>query len=149
MNALARLGMVSDVPSENQTNGTAEAEKDYFVRRDGLAFAGTHLLLDLWGARYLNDATAIEAALRASAEAAEATVLGGHFHHFLPNGGVSGVLMLAESHISIHTWPEREFAAIDIFMCGSCDPYRSIPALKAAFTPRQVLLAEQRRGLIF
>ena len=47
--------------------------------------------------------------------------------------GVSGVLVLAESHISIHTWPERDFAAIDIFMCGACDPYESLPVLKAAF----------------
>jgi hypothetical protein len=47
---------------------------------------------------------------------------------------VSGVLVLAESHISIHTWPERDFASIDIFMCGACDPYDSLPALKAAFS---------------
>jgi S-adenosylmethionine decarboxylase len=61
---------------------------------------------------------------------------------------VSGVLVLAESHISIHTWPEREFASIDIFMCGACDPYDSLPALKAAFAPQTVNLNEQRRGLI-
>ena len=48
---------------------------------------------------------------------------------------MSGVLVLAESHISIHTWPERDFAAIDIFMCGACDPYQSLPVLKAAFQP--------------
>ena len=58
------------------------------------------------------------------------------------------MLVLAESHISIHTWPERDFASIDIFMCGACDPYDSLPALKAAFTPETVNLNEQRRGLI-
>jgi S-adenosylmethionine decarboxylase len=58
------------------------------------------------------------------------------------------VLVLAESHISIHTWPERDFAAIDIFMCGGCNPYKSLPALKAAFLPASVNLGEQRRGLI-
>jgi S-adenosylmethionine decarboxylase len=56
--------------------------------------------------------------------------------------------VLAESHISIHTWPERDFAAVDIFMCGACNPYDSLPVLKAVFRPASILLAEQRRGLI-
>ncbi|MBV8097389.1 MAG: adenosylmethionine decarboxylase, partial [Acetobacteraceae bacterium] len=130
MNALSPLGMVSEFPSENQTTIT-EVDQDYFVQKDGVKFAGTHLLVDLWGAKNLTDPALIEAALRRGAEAANATILHGHFHHFSPDGGVSGVLVLAESHISIHTWPERDFAAIDIFMCGACDPYRSLPALKA------------------
>jgi S-adenosylmethionine decarboxylase len=137
--------MVSEVPSKNQfSDHASEVQKDYFVEKDGVRFAGTHLLLDLWGA---HNPALIDAALRTAAEAAGATILHGHFHHFSPNGGVSGVLVLAESHISIHTWPERDFAAIDIFMCGECNPYRSIEALKAAFTPAGVQLSEQRRGL--
>jgi S-adenosylmethionine decarboxylase len=154
MNALMPLGMVSDAPSENQTCDAAAAEmapeesKDYFVERDGQKFAGMHLLVDLWGASNLNDPARIDAALRAAALAADATILHGHFHHFSPNGGVSGVLVLAESHISIHTWPERNFAAIDIFMCGACDPYLSVPLLREAFAPQSVTLSEQRRGLL-
>lgn len=148
MNALSPLGMVSDFPSSNQTSEGAEAQKDYFVVKDGVKFAGTHLLLDLWGASNLRDPEAIEHALAEAARAADATLLHSHFHHFGPDGGVSGVIVLAESHISIHTWPERDFAAVDIFMCGSCDPYRSLPVLKAAFRPASILLAEQRRGLI-
>jgi len=147
MNALSPLGMVSELPSENQTT-SAEAAKDYFVEKDGAKFAGMHLLIDLWGARNLTDPVAIDQALRAAAEAAQATILHSHFHHFGPDGGVSGVLVLAESHISIHTWPERAFAAIDIFMCGACDPYKSLPVLEAAFQPTSVQLDEQRRGLI-
>ena len=77
---------------------------------------------------------------------AGATILHSHFHHFTPNGGVSGVLVLAESHISIHTWPEKNFAAIDIFMCGDCNPHLGIPVLEAAFTPSRIDLDEQRRG---
>ncbi|MBS0639008.1 MAG: adenosylmethionine decarboxylase [Acetobacteraceae bacterium] len=157
MNALSPLGMVSELPSSNQTS-TSDAErigsnvdavdKDYFVEKDGVKFAGTHLLVDLWGASNLADPQHIDRALRDAAEAAGATILHGHFHHFSPNGGVSGVLVLAESHISIHTWPERNFAAIDIFMCGACNPYHGIPALKAAFQPESINLGEQRRGLI-
>jgi S-adenosylmethionine decarboxylase len=146
--SLDPLGMVSDLPSSNQTTMGPEAQKDYFVEKDGVKFAGTHLLLDLWGARNLTDPAVIDAALRDAAEAAKATILHSHFHHFGPDGGVSGVLVLAESHISIHTWPERDFAAVDIFMCGACNPYDSLPVLKAVFRPASILLAEQRRGLI-
>jgi S-adenosylmethionine decarboxylase len=51
-----------------------------------------------------------------------ATVLSDHFHHFGEGYGLTGVIVLAESHISIHTWPEKNYAAIDVFMCGTCDP---------------------------
>ena len=150
MNALSPLGMVSEIPSENQsTNGTGiQVQKDYFVEKDGVKFAGTHLLVDLWGASNLTDPALIDRACREAALAAGATILHSHFHHFSPEGGVSGVVVLAESHISIHTWPERDFAAVDIFMCGACDPYKSIPVLKAAFQPASIHLGEQRRGLI-
>jgi S-adenosylmethionine decarboxylase len=149
MNALAQLGMVSDIPSENQTITASETEqKDYFVVKDGVKFAGTHLLVDLWGANNLADPDHIDRNLREAAVVAGATILHSHFHHFSPNGGVSGVIVLAESHISIHTWPERNFAAVDIFMCGECNPYLSIPVLKAAFSPERVQLGEQRRGLV-
>jgi S-adenosylmethionine decarboxylase len=61
---------------------------------------------------------------------------------------VSGVLVLAESHVSIHTWPERDYAALDIFVCGDCDPLQGDPALKRGFLPERVQLAEHKRGLI-
>ena len=125
-----------------------EEQKDYFVEKDGVKFAGTHLLIDLWGATNLADPELIDRALREAAETAGATILHSHFHHFSPNGGVSGVIVLAESHISIHTWPERDFAAVDIFMCGACDPYKTIPLLKATFKPSFLNVNEQRRGLI-
>jgi len=149
MNALARLGMVSETPSENQTTTVSvEPTKDYFVERDGQKFAGMHLLIDVWGASNLDSPELIDKTLCAGALEAGATILHSHFHHFTPNGGVSGVVVLAESHISIHTWPERDFAAIDIFMCGACDPYESLPVLQAAFAPASMQLDEQRRGII-
>lgn len=147
MEALVPLGMVSDDPSATQDCGP-DPQKDYFVEKDGLRFAGTHLLVDLWDARNLNDPEHIDRSLRAAALAAGASILHSHFHHFSPSGGVSGVIVLAESHISIHTWPERDFAAVDIFMCGACDPYRSLPILKQAFRPASIQLSEQRRGLL-
>ena len=154
MNALAQLGMVSELPSENQTTIATipccdgEVRKDYFVEKDGERFAGTHLLVDLWDASNLSDPGLIDAALREAAVKAGATILHSHFHHFTPNGGVSGVVVLAESHISIHTWPERRFAAVDIFMCGACDPHDAVPVLRRAFEPGRLDLNEERRGRV-
>ena len=67
-------------------------------------------------------------------------------HHFNPQG-VSGVVVLAESHISIHTWPETGYVALDIFMCGSCNPYDSIPLLKEYFKPSNMQVIENKRGI--
>jgi S-adenosylmethionine decarboxylase len=121
---------------------------DYFVEKEGETFAGTHLLLELWGARNLTDTATVEAALRKAAEAAKATVLHIHVHPFGTGLGVSGMAVLAESHISIHTWPEREFAALDIFMCGGCDPYECLPILKRAFAPARTEVSAHKRGLV-
>ncbi|HYF10022.1 MAG TPA: adenosylmethionine decarboxylase, partial [Candidatus Paceibacterota bacterium] len=84
-----------------------DAELDHFVTQDGLTFAGTHLILDLWGCTGLDDEALIDRALRKATEVSGATLLHIHLHRFLPSGGISGVAVLAESHISIHTWPER------------------------------------------
>ena len=153
----AELGMhledVAEGRASEEVPGTAayeefENDKDYFVVKDGVKFAGTHLLFDLWGAECLDDPKAIEEALCEAAVTAKATILHSHFHHFSPNGGVSGVVVLAESHISIHTWPERDFAAIDVFMCGDCNPYDTLGVIKETFKPDNIQLAENRRGLL-
>ena len=121
---------------------------DYFIEENGVTFAGRHLLVDLWGAEHLTDIDYIEQALRKAAEAANATVLDVKLHQFSDSGGVSGVAILAESHISIHTWPERDYAALDVFMCGACNPHNSLPILKAAFAAKSVTVNETRRGIV-
>lgn len=121
---------------------------DYFIEKDGERYAGGHLLVDFWGASNLTDPEAIENALKAAATAANATILHSYMHQFGEGGGVSGVVVLAESHISIHTWPERDFAAIDVFMCGKCNPHQSLPILMETFQPQTVDLSEQRRGRV-
>ncbi|WP_428333062.1 adenosylmethionine decarboxylase [Novosphingobium sp.] len=80
---------------------------------------GCHLIADLACAHGLDDGTHIENALRSAAEAARVTVIDVRLHHFGEGHGVTGVVLLAESHISIHTWPEHGLAAVDIFVCGA------------------------------
>jgi S-adenosylmethionine decarboxylase len=124
----------------------AVAPKDHFIERDGRVYAGTHLILDLWGASRLDELDYVEKALRAAVEVAGATLLHIHLHHFTPNGGISGVAVLAESHISVHTWPERKFAAFDVFMCGDTQPARVIDLLQQTFQPVHLIVKRYLRG---
>lgn len=128
-------------------DGTVADDKDHFIQRNGLEFAGTHLFIDFWGAEGLSDLDLMERTFRKCVEVCGATLLHIHLHHFTPNGGVSGVAVLAESHISVHTWPERGFAAFDVFMCGDAEPEKAVPVLKEAFNPSQISLGEELRGL--
>jgi S-adenosylmethionine decarboxylase len=122
-----------------------EDHVDHFATRNGVRCAGVHLIVDLHGAKRLNDIAHIETTLRRCVDAAQATLLHMHLHHFQPSG-VSGVAVLAESHISIHTWPEIGYAALDVFMCGSADPDKCIPVLREAFSAKRVGVNELLRG---
>lgn len=128
--------------------GASDENLDHFIVRDGKAFAGTHLIIDVWDGERLDDLPHVEAALRRCVEEAGATLLHIHLHHFTPNGGISGVAVLAESHISIHSWPERNYAALDVFMCGESVPQKAVPVLQEAFCTRKVDVREILRGEI-
>ena len=121
---------------------------DYFQKDNGFEYAGMHLLLDLWGCTNLDRPAFVSEALKKAASDCGATILHSHAHVFSPYGGVTGVVVLAESHITIHTWPERGFAAIDVFMCGGCDPRGAIAAIKAAFEPNEMTLSPELRGVV-
>ena len=120
--------------------------EDYFIRQDGETFAGRHLIAELWGAKHLDNPKLIEDVLVEAAKIAGATVLHSHIHTFDGGGGVTGVVLLSESHISIHTWPERDYAAIDIFMCGSCDPSKAEEYIVGKLLPKRVSSQTLRRG---
>ena len=108
--------------------------------------AGTHLILDFFGARNLDNVEYVHDVLVDASKAIGATILEVHTHQFEPQG-VTGVVLLAESHMSIHTWPEDSFVAIDIFVCGDLDPSKAIETLKAAFYPKDVQSFEIKRGI--
>ena len=80
---------------------------------------GRHVLAELTGcpAVVLNDPASLEICFRRCAEEGGATLVSSHFHHFSPQG-VSGVVVIAESHVTVHTWPEHGYAAVDVFTCG-------------------------------
>jgi S-adenosylmethionine decarboxylase len=154
-NALFQLAMDLGTPSTSRKEDltiapnegvNADGRNDHFVVRNGVRCAGAHLIIDLYDAERLDDLDHIEATLRRCALAANATLLHLHLHHFEPNGGVSGVAVLAESHISIHSWPEANYAAVDVFMCGNAQPDKCVPVLREAFCPKRVAVSELLRG---
>jgi len=107
---------------------------------------GIHCLADFFECRHLDDLTYIEQSFKAAAKICGATILGSNFHKFGGEGGVTGVLLLAESHMSIHTWPEKGYAAIDIFMCGNCNVKKAVENLNRCFDPQTVNVKMHSRG---
>lgn len=119
---------------------------DVLMTRDGKVFAGMHVTVDLYEAKNLDDIALVEQAMHRCIKACGATLLHIHLHHFTPNDGVTGVAVLAESHISVHTWPERNFAAFDIFMCGEAEPEFAIDILKETFSAESIEVNILHRG---
>lgn len=158
---MARLELVAAIKEAKAPHARASARtvpvpippedgdrKDRFITRNGITYAGSHLIVDLWEAEGLDDRERIEQAFIDAVEAAGATLLHIHLHTFTEGGGISGVAMLAESHISVHTWPERGYAAFDVFMCGDTDPRRALAVFKRAFNPGRVVIGEHKRGVL-
>lgn len=113
-------------------------------------YDGRHVIAELIDCAGLDDVARIERVLRDGAAAGRATLLDIHLHAFGPGQGVTGVALLAESHISIHSWPEHGYAAIDIFMCGRrCDPDAALAAIVAGLcaTVRDVRTVARGFGL--
>ncbi|WP_157314147.1 adenosylmethionine decarboxylase [Chitinibacter sp. GC72] len=110
---------------------------------------GRHLIADFQGCQgaVLADPALIEQAMLKAALAGQATVLQQHFHHFGVGQGVTGMLLLMESHISIHTWPEHGYAAIDLFMCGAANADAALSVLAQALQPQQQSQQVLARGV--
>lgn len=111
---------------------------------------GTHLLVELHGCQpeLLKKVDVVKEIMVAAAKACKATILHVSFHEFSPFG-VSGVVVIAESHLSIHTWPEYRYAAVDIFTCGDViKPEEAVSYIASRFRCRKPSVLEMRRGII-
>ena len=109
---------------------------------------GRHLVLELWGCQNLNSTSAVESALLQIVDALKLNLLSMNVHPFSPIG-VTGVAIVSESHVVIHTWPELGYAAVDVFTCGEQrNPEDAVPVLREYFAPERVQVMEMTRGLI-
>ena len=110
---------------------------------------GTHIVCELSGcdAAKLTDVDAVREMMQNAARAANATVIETAFHRFQPQG-VSGVVVIQESHLSIHTWPETGYAAMDFYTCGDhTDPWAACQFAAEALDAQSMLTTEVRRGV--
>jgi S-adenosylmethionine decarboxylase len=132
--------------NETDTRDLIDGDRDdHFIREDGVIYAGNHLIIEVENGHGLDDEARIQQAFRDCVTECGATLLHIHTHKFSPQG-VSGVAVLAESHISVHTWPEIGYGAFDVFMCGDAEPWRAVDVLKQAFSTDRVHVKELRRG---
>ncbi len=138
-------GIAANVNDPSIRDVFDETRDDHFIRRDGRVYAGTHLIIEVVDGHGLDDEARIQQAFRDCVTDCGATLLHIHTHKFSPQG-VSGVAVLAESHISVHTWPEIGYGAFDVFMCGDAEPWRAVDVLKRAFGTDDVRVRELLRG---
>ena len=110
---------------------------------------GVHVLADLQGADpiKLADSSFLQEQASIAARLAGATILRSDVHAFGPGQGVAGVVLLAESHLTFHTWPEHGFAAIDAFMCGECKPDVAVAHLVEALGSTKASIRTVNRGI--
>ncbi len=95
----------------------------------------------------INDVEFIESSILTATRKSGATIISHNFHKFSPHG-VSGMVVIAESHVSIHSWPEYNYAAVDIFTCGdTIDPWVIQEYLKEAFESKNISSMEMKRGM--
>lgn len=108
---------------------------------------GVQIIIDAWGCKNIDNETLVREFLEESVKSCKATLLSLHTHKFSPQG-ISGVAIISESHISVHTWPEYNYAAIDIFTCGKdVEPYNTLDVVRRIFDPENITLNELKRGV--
>lgn len=113
---------------------------------------GTHLIVECYvdgETELLKDTVRLETLLKDAATSAGATILYSYFHKFDQGEGVTGFVALAESHLSIHTWPEFNYMALDVFMCGNCDPQRSVDYIYNQVKMTKIEIRRIMRGADF
>ena len=120
--------------------------KDHFIIEKKNIYAGKHFIIDFWNSDFDNTVNTLELLLREASNIAKANILHSHLHRFGEEQGISGVAVLAESHISVHTWPERDYIAFDIFMCGDTYPELALEFLIEKLKPKKKKIKIIKRG---
>ena len=110
------------------------------------AYAGTHVVADFWNGKVIESKKELKQLLEGAAKAANSKPLQVSIYKFAPQG-ITGVILLAESHIAVHTWPEIGYIAIDIFTCGKeARPKEALLYFKDYLKPERVEVTEMKRG---
>ncbi len=119
-----------------------------WVQEKKTKYAGIHLIAEFWGGKIIEDPKEIEKILILAAKKANNTPLEVTIHKFSPQG-ITGVVLLAESHIALHAWPEINYVGVDIYTCGEkANPFKALEYLQEEFHPQKVELKQIKRGIL-
>jgi S-adenosylmethionine decarboxylase len=111
-------------------------------------YAGIHLIAEFWYGKNIENSKELERILIKATKKAKNIPLKIAIHKFSPQG-ITGVVLLAESHLALHSWPEINYLAIDIFTCGKkAMPHRALKYLKKMFQPKKIKIKEIKRGVL-
>jgi S-adenosylmethionine decarboxylase len=118
------------------------------IKKQNKKYLGNHLIAEFWRGKIIEDEKKLKEILFEAVRKSSNTPLKFTFHKFNPRG-ITGVVLLAESHIALHAWPEFNYLAIDIFTCGDkARICKALEYLKAVFKPRKVEVREIKRGIL-
>lgn len=131
-----------DAPSRN----SLDARDMHLIRHPDYVYAGNHLIFDFWGSEEIQNQKLIIESCHTGVTRAGAHILHSHFHEFGDGCGMTGVVVLSESHLSLHTWPEINLMTFDIYMCGTASPKMALDYLKEHLKPKKVVLLDLKRG---
>lgn len=107
---------------------------------------GVHLIADFWGVKQADQPEFLVQCLKQAVSAAKATLVDIICHPYPPSKGIAVFAVLKESHLALHSWPEKNFVALDIFVCGDCSAHAALDVLKAKLQPSRTHLIEHNRG---
>ncbi len=111
-------------------------------------YSGIHLIAEFWNGEIVEDVSRMKKILAAAVKKANNTPLEVIIHKFQPQG-MTGIVLLAESHIAIHTWPEFNYIALDIYTCGNkANPFKALEYLKEKFHPQKFEFRKLKRGIV-
>lgn len=115
--------------------------------KKGESFTTVHYMAEFYSPRFIEDEEELEDILFAAARASNNTPLKCFIHKF-PVCGITGIIILAESHIAVHTWPDHDYMAIDVFTCGKeSRPQKALDCLRQVLTPKSVKVQHIKRGI--
>ena len=144
------LGSKIDIMSEGVYRGPSRLEIDarnmHLIRELDFIYAGNHLIFDFWGCEEIANQELIIDSCKTGVVEAGATILHSHFHEFGEGCGMTGVVVLSESHLSLHTWPEINLMTFDIYMCGEATPKTAMEYLRDKLKPKKSVLLDLKRG---
>jgi S-adenosylmethionine decarboxylase len=121
---------------------------EHFIRDGNEIYVGKHLIADMWGITNHSNGTLIKDSFITACLDSGATVLFSHQHIFGEDCGTTGVIVLAESHLSWHHYDEVNMISIDIFMCGKADPRKALPRIIEFWKPSHTDIRIIKRGIV-